>query len=141
MKINWLYLTGILRTMREEAATAESREEDIKPYALVQFAQMIEDAFQKGGATMPRTTQAVIDDYSQQLEQMTLAGEDMLKLEALFKALETMIEKDLFDPSAKRIACVGHELAKYRSEYFLDSADDLTATIEKLEDEIESEGV
>ncbi|MGP9632775.1 hypothetical protein ACT3R7_06885 [Halomonas sp. AOP43-A1-21] len=135
MQINWLFLTGILRTMREEAATAEGREENINPAALAQFALMIEDALQKGGATMPRTTQTVIDDYSQQLEQMTLAGEDLLKLEAIFKAIEVMIEKDPFDTVAKRLACVGHELAKDRAEYFIDSADDLEETIEQLEAE------
>ncbi|CAO1661255.1 Winged helix-turn-helix domain-containing protein [Halomonas sp. NYA30] len=52
MQINWLFLTGILRTMRDEAAAAERREEEINPAALVQFAQMIEDALQKSGAAM-----------------------------------------------------------------------------------------
>lgn len=133
--LNELYLTGILRTMRQEAEAAECREEDINPAALVQFAQMIEDAVYKGVAAMTRTTQTAINDYTQQLEQMTLAGEDLLKLEAVFKAIEAMIEKDPFSTVAKRLACVGHELAKDRAEYFIDSADDLEAMIEQLEGE------
>lgn len=136
--LNELYLTGILRTMREEAETAARREEDISPAALVQFAQMIEDAVYKGATNMPCTTQAMINDYAQQLEQMTLAGEDLLKLEAVFKAIEVMIEKDPFGKEAGRLACVGHELAKDRAEYFIESADDLEATIEQMEGDLEA---
>lgn len=139
MQINWLYLTGILRTMRQEAEAAERREEDINPAALVQFAQMIEDALRKGGAAMINPKKTMIDDYTQQLEQMTLASEDLSKLEAVFEAIEVMIEKDPFSMAAKRLACVGHELAKDRADYFINSADDLETTIDRLETEVETE--
>lgn len=145
--LNELYLTGILRTMREEAETSERREEDIRPAALVQFAQMIEDSVYKGDAAMTHTTtndygrqlENTISDYTQQLEQMTLAGEDLLKLESLLKAIVALLDKDAFDlaKDAERLACVGHELAKYRAEYFMDAADCLEATISQLDIEFE----
>ncbi|MDX5976023.1 hypothetical protein [Vreelandella alkaliphila] len=147
--LNELYLTGILRTMREEAETSERREEDIRPAALVQYAQMIEDSVYKGAAAMTRTTtndyarqlENTISDYTQQLEQMTLAGEDLLKLESLLKAIVALLDKDAFDlaQDAERLACVGHELAKYRAEYFMDAANCLEATISQLEVEVEEE--
>ncbi|XGA78583.1 hypothetical protein OR573_08570 [Halomonas sp. CH40] len=91
----------------------------------------------KGAPTIARFKQAAINDYSQHLEQLTLAGEDLLKMESLFKAVTAVLEKDGFDlaKDAERLASIGHELAKQKAEYFLDEADGLEATIGQLEDE------
>lgn len=87
--------------------------------------------------------QVRINDHTQQLEQITLAGEDMLKMESLFKAIVNMLDKDPFDlaKDAERLACSGHELAQYKAEYFMDAADCLEETISQLEAEFEEEKV
>ncbi|WP_445511739.1 hypothetical protein [Salinicola sp. V024] len=74
-----------------------------------------------------------IDEYSLKLEQLSLASEDLLQAAALFKAVEAMIEKDPFDPAAKRVAQAGRQIAERRSDYFEDEANALEAEIEQLE--------
>lgn len=79
-----------------------------------------------------------LDDCTAQLETLSLASEDLLAAAALFKAVETMIEKDPFGPAAKRIAKAGRQMAERRSEYFEDEAGALEATISQLEVELEA---
>lgn len=82
---------------------------------------------------------ATINDYSQQLEQLALATEDLLKVAAIFKAVEAMLEQDPLDPAAQRLASTGRQLAERSADYFQDSADEVEATIEHLEAEEEAE--
>ncbi|WP_110647548.1 hypothetical protein [Salinicola peritrichatus] len=81
----------------------------------------------------------MINDYTDELEKLSLASEDLLQAAALFRAVEAMIEKDPFDPAAKRIAKAGRQMAERRSEYFEDEAGALEATISQLEAEEEAE--
>ena len=85
------------------------------------------------------TIKQQLNDYTADLEKLSLASEDLLQAAALFKAVEAMIEKDPFDPAAKRIAQAGRQMAERRSEYFEDEADALEATISQLEAQEEAE--
>lgn len=85
------------------------------------------------------TIKQQLNDYTADLEKLSLASEDLLQAAALFKAVEAMIEKDPFDPVAKRIAQAGRQMAERRSEYFEDEADALEATISQLEAQEEAE--
>ncbi|MCE8002159.1 hypothetical protein [Billgrantia ethanolica] len=80
-----------------------------------------------------------INDYSQQLEQLSLATEDLLKVAAIFKAVEAMQAQDPLDPAAQRLAATGRQMAERSAEYFQDSGDEVEATIEQLKADEEAE--
>jgi len=146
--LNELYLTGILRTMREEAETAERREEDISPAALVQYAQMIEDSVYKGDAAMTyittsdygRQLQVDIQECTHQIEQMELIRDSFCQIESLFKVIGRMLDENPEDQNtdAALLALTGRELAKRQAEHFMDSAGSFEATRSGLDVEFEA---